>query len=110
LEKLEACEYDIAILDMQMPHIGGLDVIQEYKSGYGLIREIPFVVLTANISKEAELQCLEAGADVYLQKPIDMNALIETIDRLTEQTDQSIATPTISHPVLAHGQSLNIKS
>ncbi|MCG8489084.1 MAG: response regulator, partial [Chromatiales bacterium] len=78
LMKLEGFHYDIAIVDMQMPRFGGLDVIREYKTGQGLYNPIPFIVLTANISQEAELQCKAAGADAYLQKPVD-------IDKLTEQ-------------------------
>ncbi|MCM8854589.1 MAG: response regulator [Candidatus Thiodiazotropha sp.] len=85
LQRFEEVEFDLAILDMQMPRIGGLDVIREYKAGLGLINDIPFIVLTANISKDAEMQCKEAGADVYLQKPIDIKALISQIQRLTNQ-------------------------
>jgi two-component system sensor histidine kinase RpfC len=94
LDKFEETEFDLAILDMQMPHVGGLDVIREYKSGYGLLREIPFIVLTANITKEAELQCREAGADVYLQKPIDISALIKEIGRLTEHDTNGLVQAT----------------
>jgi two-component system sensor histidine kinase RpfC len=89
LEKFEENDYDLAILDMQMPHIGGLDVIREYKSGYGLMRDLPFIILTANISKEAERQCQEAGADTYLQKPIDMGALLKEIQRLTDRNSKA---------------------
>ncbi|MFI0416263.1 MAG: ATP-binding protein [Candidatus Thiodiazotropha sp.] len=100
LEKFEDCEFDLAILDMQMPRIGGLDVIREYKSGYGLIRDIPFIVLTANISKDAEQQCREAGADVYLQKPIDISLLLKEIHRLTfsdnKISERTAATYTVS--------------
>ncbi|MCU7876306.1 MAG: response regulator [Candidatus Thiodiazotropha sp. (ex Lucinoma borealis)] len=85
LQRFEEVEFDLAILDMQMPRMGGLDVIREYKAGLGLINDIPFIVLTANISKDAEMQCKEAGADVYLQKPIDIKALINQIQRLTNQ-------------------------
>jgi two-component system sensor histidine kinase RpfC len=88
LDKFEESEFDLAILDMQMPRIGGLDVIREYNAGYGLIKEIPFIVLTANISKDAEMQCKEAGADAYLQKPIDIKALINEIHRLTDTDDK----------------------
>ncbi|MGD9172449.1 MAG: ATP-binding protein [Candidatus Thiodiazotropha sp.] len=100
LEKFDESEFDLAILDMQMPRIGGLDVIREYKSGHGLIKSIPFIVLTANITKEAELQCREAGADAYLQKPIDIKALIKEIRRLTEYDNKHLAPITsrkISH-------------
>ncbi|MEW8505181.1 MAG: ATP-binding protein [Candidatus Thiodiazotropha sp.] len=84
LEMFEDNTFDLAILDMQMPRIGGLDVIREYKAGYGLIKAIPFIVLTANISKDAELQCREAGADAYLKKPVEIKALINEIHRLTD--------------------------
>ncbi|MCU7891237.1 MAG: response regulator [Candidatus Thiodiazotropha sp. (ex Ustalcina ferruginea)] len=89
LQRFEEVEFDLAILDMQMPRIGGLDVIREYKAGLGLINDIPFIVLTANISKDAEMQ---AGADVYLQKPIDIKALINQIQRLTGQ-DNKVSDP-----------------
>ncbi|MEW8624466.1 MAG: ATP-binding protein [Candidatus Thiodiazotropha sp.] len=79
LMKLEGFHYNIAIVDMQMPRFGGLDVIREYKTGQGLYNPIPFIVLTANISQEAELQCKAAGADAYLQKPVDIDKLIEQI-------------------------------
>ncbi|MCU7936821.1 MAG: response regulator [Candidatus Thiodiazotropha sp. (ex Dulcina madagascariensis)] len=89
LQRFEETEFDLAILDMQMPRIGGLDVIREYKAGHGLFNDIPFIVLTANISKEAELQCREAGADIYLQKPVDINALIVHILRLTNTDNKA---------------------
>jgi two-component system sensor histidine kinase RpfC len=82
LMRLESFRYDIAIVDMQMPRLAGLDVIREYKSRKGINNPIPFIVLTANISQNAELQCIVAGADVYLQKPVDSKRLIEHILRL----------------------------
>ncbi|MES9992243.1 MAG: ATP-binding protein [Candidatus Thiodiazotropha sp.] len=93
LNKFDEIDFDLAILDMQMPRIGGLDVIREYNAGYGLIRKIPFIVLTANISKEAKLQCQEAGADAYLQKPLDIKALINEIHRLTDHEDKISEAP-----------------
>ncbi|MES9852470.1 MAG: ATP-binding protein [Candidatus Thiodiazotropha sp. L084R] len=83
LLKFEEKRYDLAILDMQMPLIGGLDVIREYKAGHGLFNNIPFIVLTANTSGDAEIQCKAAGADVYLQKPVDIDGLVGHILRLT---------------------------
>jgi two-component system sensor histidine kinase RpfC len=79
LMRLEGFRYDIAIVDMQMPRLGGLDVIREYKSRQAISKPIPFIVLTANISQNAELQCKVAGADVYLQKPVDSRRLIKHI-------------------------------
>ncbi|MES9818373.1 MAG: Hpt domain-containing protein [Candidatus Thiodiazotropha sp.] len=65
-----------------------------------MIRDIPFIVLTANISKDAEQQCREAGADVYLQKPIDISLLLKEIHRLTfsdnKISERTAATYTVS--------------
>lgn len=96
LQCFEKQEFDIAVLDMQMPRLGGLDVVRKYRSGRGVRRAIPFIILTANISQEAESQCLEAGADIYLRKPVDIDVLTEQILRLTEREPrESTGTATV---------------
>lgn len=87
LQKIEEKNFDLTILDMQMPRVGGLDVIHKYKATKSLKEGMPFIILTANISKEAERQCKDAGADIYLQKPIDIKVLVREIHRLTEKKD-----------------------
>ena len=79
LELFENNTFDIAIVDMQMPNIGGLDVIREYNSGYGLFKKIPFIVLTANVSTDAKLECERAGAAAYMHKPVDEKELLKLI-------------------------------
>ncbi len=83
LELFEDNNFDIAIVDMQMPNVGGLDVIREYNSGYGLFRKIPFVVLTANVTTDAKLECERAGASAYMKKPIDEDELLQLIYKFT---------------------------
>ena len=83
LELFEDNAFDIAIVDMQMPNVGGLDVIREYNSGYGLFKKIPFIVLTANVSADARLECERAGAAAYMHKPVDEAKLLKLIYRHT---------------------------
>ena len=83
LDLFEDNAFDIAIVDMQMPNVGGLDVIREYNSGYGLFKKIPFIVLTANVSTDARLECERAGAAAYMHKPVDEAKLLKLIYRHT---------------------------
>jgi two-component system sensor histidine kinase RpfC len=85
---LEYCEdhtFDAAIVDMQMPRIGGLDMIKEYNAGYGINHKMPFIVLTANVTEDAKRQCEIAGAAAYLQKPIEEKKLLELLFKLTKK-------------------------
>jgi two-component system sensor histidine kinase RpfC len=94
LEIFEHSTFDLAIVDMQMPNVGGLDVIREYNAGYGLFKKIPFIVLTANVSIDARKECERAGAAAYLKKPVDEDELLQLIYKLTgkkEDTDTTHA-------------------
>ncbi|MEW8626898.1 MAG: ATP-binding protein [Candidatus Thiodiazotropha sp.] len=82
LEHLAQFDYDLVIVDMQMPRVGGLDVIRAYRSEKASNKEMPFIVLTANITEDAKRQANAAGADAHLQKPVDIGGLIESILRL----------------------------
>lgn len=71
-------EYDVVILDVQMPVMDGLTAVKQLRSRYKNSAKRPFfIALTANAFKEDEIRCLEAGFDRYCSKPV-------TIDRLRE--------------------------
>jgi two-component system sensor histidine kinase RpfC len=84
LEMFEHCIFDAAIVDMQMPKMGGLDVIREYNAGNGLFKKIPFIVLTANATANAKRECEQAGAVAYMKKPVDENELLQLIFKHTK--------------------------
>ncbi len=92
LEMFEHSSFDIAIVDMQMPNVGGLDVIREYNAGYGMFRKIPFIVLTANVSIDAKKECERAGAAAYMKKPVDEEELLQLIYRFTGARDEQDGT------------------
>ncbi|MGB5540323.1 MAG: ATP-binding protein [Gammaproteobacteria bacterium] len=75
-------DFDIVILDMNMPKISGLDVLKAYHfMDTGMT--MPVVMLSANALPETIEECRQAGADDYLTKPVDARSLIEAIDRLS---------------------------
>jgi two-component system sensor histidine kinase RpfC len=96
LEIIERNTFDLAIVDMQMPNVGGLDIIRAYNAGYGLIKKIPFIVLTANVSVDARKECERAGAAAYLKKPVEESELLQLIYKLTDTQVDTDATEVTS--------------
>lgn len=86
LELLEEREFDVGIVDMHMPVMGGIEAMKMHRFAEAAQgRYTPFVVLTANATTEAMLECQEAGADAYLTKPIQADQLSETVRRVAKK-------------------------
>ena len=85
LDALEAGEYDLAILDMHMPKTSGLAVLKFAKWTLPANRIIPFVILTANATKEALEECRAAGASAFITKPVEPRRLLDEIAALANQ-------------------------
>ncbi len=83
LDILENQRYDLIILDMQMPVMGGIQATKLYRFMHPDNIKTPIVILTANATTEAKKECEEAGVDSYLTKPIETRTLLDVIDRLT---------------------------
>ncbi|MCE2828167.1 MAG: response regulator [Sphingomonadales bacterium] len=69
---------DLVIMDIQMPHISGLDLIEAMQADADL-RAVPVLAVTAYAGKGDEERILGAGARGYLSKPVGMVAFLETV-------------------------------
>lgn len=78
-------DIDLAIIDMQMPGLSGLDVVRHWR--FMEQGHLPIVILTADAREESMRACREAGADAFLTKPINGIDLIDTVARLVTATD-----------------------
>jgi putative two-component system response regulator len=65
---------DILLLDLMMPHVSGLDILQQVRADDEL-SFIPIVILTAVTDRETKLQALQLGATDFLGKPLDPSEL-----------------------------------
>ena len=69
---LEQGEFDLIFLDVQMPGMDGFETTQRIRDGEnGTGRYIPIIAMTAHAMSENRDQCLDAGMDGYISKPID---------------------------------------
>jgi PAS domain S-box-containing protein len=74
-------KYDVILMDCQMPILDGYQAtreIREYESN-DLIPRIPIIAITANALKEDINNCLDAGMDKYIPKPINLDSLIKIL-------------------------------
>jgi two-component system, sensor histidine kinase RpfC len=89
LDILEEMEFDLIILDMQMPVMGGLEAAKIFRFMYPEKKHIPIIMLTANATKEAKKSCEEAKLDAYLTKPIEPEKILHVISSLINDTNSS---------------------
>ena len=72
---------DLIVMDIQMPHVSGLDLIGELKSDAAL-KAIPIMAVTAYAAKGDEERIRAAGAESYVSKPISVARFIEEVRAL----------------------------
>ena len=86
LEWLRVIDYDLAILDLMLPSVDGLQVCREYRASGG---RVPILMLTARNSMAARVVGLDSGADDYLGKPFGMPELLARLRALTRREGPS---------------------
>jgi CheY-like chemotaxis protein len=71
----------VILLDLNLPGTDGRQVLAEVKNTEGL-KQIPVVVLTTSSDERDINACYEAGANSYIQKPVDVEGFVKAIERL----------------------------
>lgn len=90
-EAARQCDFDLVILDVMLPGISGLDVIQQLRQRG---KRMPVMMLTALDSTSDKVACLRNGADDYMIKPFDFDELIARVDALLRRANgNSVAEP-----------------
>ena len=86
LDIIREDEPDVMILDLKMPGIDGIEVLKRVKQTNP---KIEVIILTGQGSEADREQCMNLGAFAYLEKPVDVNVLSETIKKANEKIKQS---------------------
>ncbi len=79
---LISTKYDLVILDMQMPDVGGVEVIKQFRKSMPDTVHPPFMMVTANATVDAQEQCRKLGVRAFLTKPIRSGQLVATVDEV----------------------------
>jgi CheY-like chemotaxis protein len=100
IEKLLDTSFDLILMDVQMPIMDGYEAaraIRAAESGKEGEHHIPIVAMTAHATKGDREQCLAAGMDGYLSKPISSGKLLDILKGFANQKYGTPA-PIIGHP------------
>jgi two-component system, sensor histidine kinase and response regulator len=81
VEMLKMLPYDLVLMDCQMPEMNGYEASLEIRAREAGERRVRIVAMTAEASSVSRDQCLEAGMDDYISKPVKLESLIEVLNR-----------------------------
>lgn len=75
-------EYDLIFMDIQMPLMNGLDVTKEIRKLDSWAKDIPIIAMTADAFSENINECINAGMNGHIAKPIDINIVLKEIRKI----------------------------
>ena len=83
IEKLSLQPFDVVVLDLNMPDIGGIEVL-EFVRSQDKLRALPIIIVTTRGDDASRARALAAGATRYLTKPFSPDAILDEVTALVE--------------------------
>jgi len=77
--------FTLILMDLEMNEVSGIDVVKKIRQLENKEKRLPIIAISAHSSEEKKLEALVAGFDEYLTKPLDGEALIQTLNRWLEK-------------------------
>ncbi|MGA7118668.1 MAG: response regulator [Polyangiaceae bacterium] len=81
IERMSLKSFDLIVLDLNMPDIGGLEVL-EFVRGQDKLRSIPIIVVTTRGDEASRSRSLQAGATRFMTKPFTPDAILREVELL----------------------------
>jgi DNA-binding response OmpR family regulator len=85
IEKLGRVELDLVLLDLVLPGVSGLDVLQAIRRSWAVV---PVIILTARGAEDDRVRGLRAGADDYIVKPFSVRELLARVDAVLRRSPE----------------------
>ena len=89
IERLALASFDMMVLDLNMPDVGGVEVV-EFVRSQDRLRELPILIVTTRGDDDSRAQVLGAGASSFLAKPFAPAEILDEVRRLLA-TDRASA-------------------
>ncbi len=96
LELLEQQEFDLVLMDCQMPVMDGYKATQAIRQNLKL-KDLPVIAMTANAMTSDKEACLQAGMNAHIAKPIEVNVLYQTLFNYLSDS-RELSMPLLSQP------------
>ena len=87
MDQLQKNDIDLVICDVMMPGLNGFQVCESIKANFEF-SHIPVILLTAKNTLQSKIEGLDAGADVYIEKPFSMEFLLAQINSLLKNREK----------------------
>ena len=87
IEALKRQDYDVILMDMQMPEMDGLEATKWIREHHPQGQQPHIIAMTANAMEGDRQICLDAGMNDYLSKPVKLDSLLQVLWKLTEQKE-----------------------
>lgn len=88
IEKLSLKPYHLVVLDLNMPDIGGLEVV-EFVRSQDTLRSLPIIIVTTRGDDSSRAQALTAGASRFMTKPFAPEALLSEVRTLIQSAPET---------------------
>ncbi|HEX4423038.1 MAG TPA: response regulator [Kofleriaceae bacterium] len=83
IERLSLAAFDLVVLDLNMPDVGGIEVV-EFVRSQDRLRTLPILIVTTRGDDASRARVLEAGASSFLAKPFAPPIILEEVRRLLQ--------------------------
>ncbi len=87
IERLSLHLFDVVVLDLNMPDIGGMEVV-EFVRGQDKMRDLPIIIVTTRGDEASRSKALAAGATRFLTKPFAPEAILGEVNSLVGGADR----------------------
>ena len=91
IEALFSTHYAIVLLDCEMPEMDGYATVAEIRRREGAVRHTLVIAMTAHALERARINCLDAGMDEYVAKPVTLKALTAVLERCAQLARNGVA-------------------
>ncbi len=101
LEELEVSSFDVALIDIEMPRVSGLELIERLRADPRPVSQMPMIALTAYVMREHRAAIDKAGADGIIAKPIlsiekfgeDVRRYVESRESMADGEEENLVSP-----------------